>query len=64
MHRSFFSSNTGTALVQTRTAEDTLPDTLKTVSNLSEDGGHLYCKLVNLADRPKELAEIIFICEI
>lgn len=32
-----------------------MPDTLKTVSSLSEDGKHLYCKLVNLADKPEEL---------
>lgn len=50
-----FSNNIGTALVKTQ-AEGALPDTLKTVSSLSEDGKHLYCKLVNLADKPEKLS--------
>lgn len=50
-----FSTSTGTALVETSTAEGTLPDTLKSVSSLSGDGRHLYCKLVNLAGQPEEI---------
>ncbi len=50
-----FSNSTGTALVEALPAEGPLPDTLKTVSSLSGDGGHLYCKLVNLAGQPEEI---------
>lgn len=49
-----FSNNTGTALIRTL-AKASPPDTLKTVSSLSEDGKHIYCKLVNLAAEPEEL---------
>lgn len=50
-----FSNHTGATLVETR-AKSPLPDTLKTVSSLSRDGKHLYCKLVNLAEQPEEIS--------
>ncbi len=50
-----FSNNVGTALVKTAVSKGALPDTLKTVSTLSQDGKHLYVKLVNLAGGPAEI---------
>lgn len=50
-----FSNHTGAMLVETR-AESPLPDTLKTVSSLSRDGKHLYCKLVNLAGQSEQIS--------